>query len=66
MVRRGPGGAEDRDRGAELGQRSTRHGSACTQSDGPRESSSRWSVVLPSTWSRRWMTGPFCLDLTIR
>ena len=26
--------------------RSTRHGSVCTQSVGPRESSSRWSVVL--------------------
>ena len=45
--------------------RSTRHGSACTQSVGPRESSSRWSVVLPSTWSRRWMTGPLDFDLTI-
>ena len=40
--------------------RSTRHGSVCTQSLGPRESSSRWSVVLP--WSRRSprsTTGPF-------
>ena len=42
--------------------RSTRHGSACTQSEGPRESSSRWSVVEPSTWSRRISTGPLFLD----
>ena len=41
--------------------RSTRHGSVCTQSLGPRESSSRWSVVAPSTWSRRWSTGPLLL-----
>src|SRR6478609_2831462 len=46
--------------------RSTRHGSACTQSDGPRESSSRWSVVVKSTWSRRCRTGPLRLSLTMR
>src|SRR6188472_2987428 len=38
--------------------RSTRHGSVCTQSVGPRESSSRRSVVVPSTWLRRITTGP--------
>src|SRR3954452_15708829 len=43
--------------------RRTRHGSVCTQSDGPRESRSRWSVVLPSTaWSRRNVTGPRCFS----
>ena len=45
--------------------RSTRHGSVCTQSVGPRESSSRWSVVLLSTWSRRWMTGPLDFDSSV-
>ena len=29
--------------------RMTRHGSVCTQSDGPRPSSSRWSVVVACT-----------------
>ncbi len=43
--------------------RITRHGSVCTQSDGPRESSSRASVVEPSTWLRRWMIGPLFFDL---
>ena len=43
--------------------RSTRHGSACTQSVPPRDSSSRWSVVVDCTWSWRRMTGP-CLLLT--
>src|SRR3954452_4793451 len=38
--------------------RITRHGSVCTQSLGPRESSNRWSVVVPSTWLRRITTGP--------
>ena len=33
--------------------RSTRHGSVWTQSLGPRESSSRSSVVVSSTWPRR-------------
>jgi len=39
--------------------RSTRHGSVCTQSLCPRESSRRWSVVLDSMrcW-RRSTTGP--------
>ena len=37
-------------------------GSVWTQSLGPRESSSRWSVVPPSTWSRRWITGPLNFD----
>ena len=46
--------------------RITRHGSVCTQSDGPRESSSRWSVVEPSTWLRRWMIGPLNFDLMLR
>ena len=39
--------------------RSTRHGSVCTQSVGPRESSRRWSVVLPAvTWPRRSISRP--------
>ena len=42
--------------------RITRHGSVCTQSLGPRESSSRWSVVPRSTASPRWIVGPFCLS----
>ena len=33
--------------------RRTRHGSVCSQLAEPRSSNSRWSVVLPSTWSRR-------------
>ena len=46
--------------------RSTRHGSVCTQSVGPRESSSRWSVVVPSTWFRRITTGPLHFGLAAR
>src|SRR3954468_12970848 len=42
--------------------RRTRHGSACTQSVGPRVSSNRWSVVLRSTWLRRSVTGPLCVS----
>ena len=43
--------------------RSTRHGSVCTQSVGPRESSSRWSVVLVLTdWVPRSTTGPRCFS----
>ena len=65
VVRPGPRGAEHRDRRARArpGRRSprrTRPGSAAPATDrcapsrvGPRESSSRWSVVAPSTWSRR-------------
>ena len=34
----------------------------CTQSVGPRVSSSRWSVVLCSTCSRRRVTGPLCFS----
>src|SRR3954467_5707978 len=40
--------------------RSTRHGSVCTQSDGPRLSSSRCSDVEACTWLRRIVTGPRC------
>ena len=43
--------------------RSTRHGSVCTQSLGPRESSNRWSVVVGSLRrSRRSTTGPRCFS----
>ena len=43
--------------------RSTRHGSVCTQSLGPRESSNRWSVVVDSLRrSRRSTTGPRCFS----
>ena len=42
--------------------RSTRQGSVCTQSVGPRESSSRWSVVERSTWAPRRIVGPFCFS----
>ena len=43
--------------------RSTRHGSVCTQSLGPRESSSRWSVVVSSwLYSPRSTTGPRCFS----
>ncbi|GAA2755672.1 hypothetical protein GCM10009872_10320 [Actinopolymorpha rutila] len=42
--------------------RSTRQGSVCTQSEGPRVSSSRWSVVLDSTWVRRVTTRPRCFS----
>src|SRR5687767_15521458 len=39
--------------------RSTRHGSVWTQSVAPRESSRRWSVVLPVvTWPRRSISRP--------
>ena len=38
--------------------RSTRQGSECTQSVGPRLSSSRWSVVVPGTSLPRSVTGP--------
>ena len=38
--------------------RSTRHGSVCTQSLGPRRSSSRWSVVVFGMWSPRSVAGP--------
>src|SRR5699024_7325926 len=33
--------------------RSTRHGSVCTQSVGPRDSRSRWSVVVARRWDLR-------------
>ena len=39
--------------------RSTRHGSVCTQSDGPRRSSSRWSVVVAGICLPRSVTGPW-------
>src|SRR5215472_5168301 len=39
--------------------RMTRHGSVCTQSDGPRRSSSRWSVVVAGTCLSRSVTGPW-------
>src|SRR3954451_12112042 len=42
--------------------RSTLQGSECTQSLGPCVSSSRWSVVLCSTCSRRRVTGPLCVS----
>ena len=42
--------------------RSTRHGSVWTQSDGPRTSSSRSSVVLACTCPRRRVTGPRCFS----
>ncbi len=42
--------------------RRTRQGSVCSQSVGPVVSSSRWSVVLSPTWSRRTSTGPFCFS----
>ena len=38
--------------------RSTRHGSVCTQSLGPRRSSSRWSVVVFGIARPRSMAGP--------
>src|SRR5699024_10802925 len=38
--------------------RNTRHGSVCTQSVGPRESSSRWSVVSSLALFLRNTTGP--------
>src|SRR3954449_6501201 len=38
--------------------RSTRQGSVCTQSEVPRRSSSRWSVVEPGIWLRRNVIGP--------
>ena len=37
--------------------RRTRHGSVCTQSAGPRESSRRWSVVLSGISSRAQLDG---------
>ena len=40
--------------------RRTRQGSVCTHSLGPRESSSRWSVVDACIWLRRITTGPRC------
>ena len=39
--------------------RITRHGSVCTQSDGPRRSSSRWSVVVAGICLPRSVTGPW-------
>ena len=36
-----------------------RHGSVCTQSDGPRRSSSRWSVVVAGICLSRNVTGPW-------
>src|SRR5512145_3431126 len=41
--------------------RMTRHGSVCTQSLGPRESRSRWSVVLRWNALRRIVVRPRCL-----
>src|SRR5690606_23683745 len=38
--------------------RSTRHGSVCTQSVGPRLSRRRWSVVVAGTFLPRSVTGP--------
>src|SRR3954452_20638378 len=42
--------------------RRTRQGSVCTQSEGPRLSSSRWSVVLCRTCRPRRRTGPSWRD----
>src|SRR5262245_37369241 len=39
--------------------RSTRHGSMCTQSLGPRRSSRRWSVVVLGIARPRSMAGPW-------
>src|SRR5215475_9812227 len=39
--------------------RSTRHGSVCTQSLGPRRSSNRWSVVVLGIARPRSMAGPW-------
>src|SRR5579859_7385664 len=39
--------------------RSTRHGSVCTQSLGPRRSSRRWSVVVFGIARPRSMAGPW-------
>src|SRR6516164_10617371 len=39
--------------------RSTRHGSVCTQSLGPRRSSRRWSVVVLGIARPRSMAGPW-------
>ena len=68
------GRAEHADRAAELGQRAEaldelrldpqhppRVGVHPVAS-GPRVSSSRWSVVLCSTWLRRSVTGPLCFS----
>ena len=46
--------------------RSTRHGSVWTQSLGPRESSSRSSVVVAAPGPRRRVTGPRWRSLTSR
>src|ERR1700761_6932657 len=45
--------------------RMTRHGSVCTQSDGPRRSSSRWSVVVAGICLSRNVTGPWRRTLRV-